>query len=286
MSSEGLQYPEGELKLSRVSGLSVAHGKVRVGAEAAGVFESGDGGATWSLVSTLDDQPGRGSWNDPDKQPPGHLGMTAILPHAERARPLHDHRPGLRHLRDARRRRLLGAVQRRPSGRVAAGGRAGRLLRPQARAIAGRRDALLPAEPLRHAPKRRRRPHLDRSHRRSADRLRLRRRGAPARPRQLLRDPARSGPRPHDAGRARRPSGGRATPARRGSGSRAACRSRMPTSASCARGSRSIRSTTPASTSGPALGRCSRAPTRASRWTEIASYLPGISSVEVAVVEA
>ncbi len=83
LSSEGLGYPEGELKLSRVSGLSVAHGKVRVGAEAAGVFESGDGGATWSLLSTLDDQPGRGDWNDPGKQPPGHLGMTAILPHPD-----------------------------------------------------------------------------------------------------------------------------------------------------------------------------------------------------------
>ena len=83
LSSEGLQYPEGELKLSRVSGLGVGHGKVRVGAEAAGVFESGDGGATWSLVSTLADQPGRGSWNDPSNQPPGHLGMTAILPHPD-----------------------------------------------------------------------------------------------------------------------------------------------------------------------------------------------------------
>ena len=47
------------------------------------MFESGDGGATWSLVSTLDDQPGRGSWNDPSNQPPGHLGMTAILPHPD-----------------------------------------------------------------------------------------------------------------------------------------------------------------------------------------------------------
>jgi hypothetical protein len=83
MSSEGLQYPEGELKLSKVSGVAVAHGKVRVGAEAAGVFESDDGGATWSLKSTLDDQPGRGEWNNPDRQPPGHLGMTAILPNAE-----------------------------------------------------------------------------------------------------------------------------------------------------------------------------------------------------------
>ena len=58
LSSEGIGYPEGELKLSRVSGLAVAHGKVRVGAEAAGVFESGDGGATWSLLSTLDGSPG------------------------------------------------------------------------------------------------------------------------------------------------------------------------------------------------------------------------------------
>ena len=83
LSSEGLSYPEGELKLSKVTGLSVSHGRVRVGAEAAGVFESGDGGATWSLVSTLDGQPGRGSWNDPSKQPPGHLGMAAILPHPD-----------------------------------------------------------------------------------------------------------------------------------------------------------------------------------------------------------
>src|ERR1043166_6270575 len=27
--------------------------------------------------------PGRGPWNDPDKQPPGHLGLSAILPHPD-----------------------------------------------------------------------------------------------------------------------------------------------------------------------------------------------------------
>ena len=201
MSSDGLQYPEGDLKLSRVSGLAVAHGKVRVGAEAAGVFESEDGGATWSLKSTLDDQPGRDSWNDPSRQPPGHLGMTAILPHAERPRPLHDHRPGVRHLRDAGRRRHVGAVQHRPSRRVAARRRARGLLRPQARAFARRPGPLLPAEPLRNAPKRRRRPLVDRGDRRAPDGLRLRRSGASARPRQLLRDPARPGPRPRHARR-------------------------------------------------------------------------------------
>jgi photosystem II stability/assembly factor-like uncharacterized protein len=81
LSSEGLSYGDGDggLKLSKVTGLAAAHGRVLAGAEAVGVFESHDGGATWSLLSTLDGQPGRESWNDPSAQPPGHLGMPAIL---------------------------------------------------------------------------------------------------------------------------------------------------------------------------------------------------------------
>jgi photosystem II stability/assembly factor-like uncharacterized protein len=79
LSSEGLAYPEGDLRLSKISGVAAAHGRVLAGAEAAGVFESRDGGATWSLLSTLDDQPGRGDWNNPERQPPGHLGMPAIM---------------------------------------------------------------------------------------------------------------------------------------------------------------------------------------------------------------
>ena len=85
LSSEGLAYADGGLKLSKVSGLTAAHGRVLAGAENAGVFESRDGGATWSLLSTLDGQPGRDDWNDPSKQPPGHLGVPAILPHPEDA---------------------------------------------------------------------------------------------------------------------------------------------------------------------------------------------------------
>ncbi len=83
LSSEGLAYADGGLKLSKISGLTVAHGRVLAGVEAAGVFESRDGGATWSLLSTLDGQPGRSAWNDPAKQPPGHLGLPAILPHPD-----------------------------------------------------------------------------------------------------------------------------------------------------------------------------------------------------------
>ena len=86
LSSEGLTFgDDGGLKLSKVSGLTAAHGRVLVGAEAAGIFESGDGGATWSLISTLDGQPGRDAWNDPANQPPGHLGVPAILPHPDDA---------------------------------------------------------------------------------------------------------------------------------------------------------------------------------------------------------
>jgi photosystem II stability/assembly factor-like uncharacterized protein len=84
-SSEGLGYGEGEdaLKLSKVSGLTVSNGRVFAGAENPGVFESRDGGETWSLLTTLEGQPGSEAWNDPANQPPGHLGVPAILPHPD-----------------------------------------------------------------------------------------------------------------------------------------------------------------------------------------------------------
>jgi photosystem II stability/assembly factor-like uncharacterized protein len=83
LSSEGLAYADDGPKLTKVSGLTVAHGRVLAGAETAGIFESRDGGASWSLLSTLDGQPGREEWNDPANQPPGHLGLPGLLPHPD-----------------------------------------------------------------------------------------------------------------------------------------------------------------------------------------------------------
>jgi photosystem II stability/assembly factor-like uncharacterized protein len=80
-SSEGLTHGESDgVKLSKVSNLAVADGRILAGGEAIGLFESTDGGQTWSLKSTLEGQPGSNSWNDPKSQPPGHLGLSAILP--------------------------------------------------------------------------------------------------------------------------------------------------------------------------------------------------------------
>src|SRR5581483_6872695 len=79
-SSEGLAYVDGGRKLSKVSTLAAAHGRVLAGVEAVGIFESRDGGETWSLLSALEGQPGRERWDDPASQPPGRLGVAAILP--------------------------------------------------------------------------------------------------------------------------------------------------------------------------------------------------------------
>jgi photosystem II stability/assembly factor-like uncharacterized protein len=85
LSGDGLSHGEGGPKLSKVSGLTAAHGRLLAGAEAVGIFESRDGGITWSLLSTLAGQPGSEGWNDPANQPPGHLGVPAILPDPGRA---------------------------------------------------------------------------------------------------------------------------------------------------------------------------------------------------------
>src|ERR1044071_21640 len=58
LSSEGLSYTDDSgMKLSKITALTVADGRVLAGVEPAGIFESRDGGASWSLRSTLEGQP-------------------------------------------------------------------------------------------------------------------------------------------------------------------------------------------------------------------------------------
>jgi photosystem II stability/assembly factor-like uncharacterized protein len=79
LSSEGLGYDEESgRKVSKVAALAADHGRLLVGAEAPGIFESRDGGETFSLLTTLAGQPGSEGWDDPANQPPGHLGISAL----------------------------------------------------------------------------------------------------------------------------------------------------------------------------------------------------------------
>ena len=119
-------------------------------------------------LTTFEGQEGREAWNDPAQQPPGHLGLSAIIPHPEERRPLLDHRPGLQPVRDDRRRQDVDAPQQGPPQRLARRLRGDRLLRPQGGARR-RLRADVPAEPRRHAPLRRRRPDVDGDHRGPAD---------------------------------------------------------------------------------------------------------------------
>ena len=79
LSSEGISYGDGARKLSKISALAVAPGRVLAGVEAPGIFESRDGGETWGLLSTLAGEPGSEGWDDPSNQPPGHLGLSALM---------------------------------------------------------------------------------------------------------------------------------------------------------------------------------------------------------------
>jgi photosystem II stability/assembly factor-like uncharacterized protein len=79
-SSEGLVYEaDGEKKMSKVSNLAAKDGRVLAGVEMPGIFESADGGVTWSLLSTLAGEPGSTMWDDPANQPPGHLGVSGLM---------------------------------------------------------------------------------------------------------------------------------------------------------------------------------------------------------------
>ena len=139
LSSEGLGYGEdSELKLSKVSGLTAAHGRLLAGGEGCGVFESRDGGQ--DLVAAQHARrPARPRRLEHPRQPAARAPRPAGPAAAPgRARPLLGRRPGLRHLRDDRQRRLVDAAQPRPARRLAAREPRGRLLRAQARDVADR----------------------------------------------------------------------------------------------------------------------------------------------------
>ena len=111
LSSEGLAYGEDGLKLSKISGLTAAHGRVLAGAEAGGDLREPRPGRHLVAAEHARRPAGPPDWNDPDKQPPGHLGMPGAAHPPRRARALLGGRAGHRHLRDDRRRRLVDAAQ-------------------------------------------------------------------------------------------------------------------------------------------------------------------------------
>jgi photosystem II stability/assembly factor-like uncharacterized protein len=83
-SSEGLTYGDDDgRKISKVSTLARAGDRLLVGVEAPGIFESRDDGVTWSLLSTLSGQHGSEEWDDPANQPPGHLGISGFVTEAD-----------------------------------------------------------------------------------------------------------------------------------------------------------------------------------------------------------
>ena len=85
-SGEGLAYPEGEQPLTKVTGLTAAHGRLLAGVAVPGIFESTDGGVTWSQLSTLEDQPAHDQWLNSEILPPGRLGLPAIVAHPSDAK--------------------------------------------------------------------------------------------------------------------------------------------------------------------------------------------------------
>jgi hypothetical protein len=173
---------------------------VLVGAEAAGIWESTDGGEKWSKVTTLEGQPGREEWDDPANQPPGHLGISALMTDPDDAERFWAIVQGVGFFETADdgktwtpRNRGLRADWPRPHEEI--GFCVHRLVRS-------------PADPTgstsrttSHAPERRPRPLVDGDHRGPAVGVRLAA-AAPARRRQLLRDPARPPPLADDARRA------------------------------------------------------------------------------------
>jgi hypothetical protein len=78
-SGQGLGYGEGETPVSSVWSLAQKEGRLYAGVEPAGLFQSEDGGQTWTHVKGLRDHPSRPQWQ------PGGAGLIlhSIVPSPE-----------------------------------------------------------------------------------------------------------------------------------------------------------------------------------------------------------
>ena len=284
-SSAGLTYGDEAEPIKTVWSLSATpDGALLAGVEPAGLFRSEDGGSTVA--------PHRGPDQPPDAP---DLGTGR-----RRADPAHDHPPPDRHrpdvgrdlrgrrLRDARRRHVVGAAQRRrPRGVQSREPVPGdRPVRPQVRDRRGRARDAVPAEPLRRLPLRRRVRDVAGDHRRPARRTSASRwsstRATPTRAgSSRSASPRRAATCPTATPRSGEPTTG----ARRGSVRTPGCRRATRTCRSCARRWPATRSTRSGSRSGPKPGSCGTAPTRASSWRMITDTLPEIWAVEAVVLE-
>ena len=219
---------------------------------------------------------------EPAAGPPRRPGDP---PAPRRRVPVLGDRAGRRHLRDDRRRRVVDAPQPRAARRLAAREPRGRLLRPQARDVAGRQRPPLPAEPRRHAPQRRRRRVVDGDHRRPADRVRLR-----GRPRTRTIATRSTSSRSTPATGAACPTAARRCGARATPGSSwqrlADGLPQHDAHVGVLREGMAIDSyDEPGVYFGTSTGQLFASADEGESWSEIASYLPGITSVEVAVVD-
>jgi len=78
-SSEGLSYGEGEAPINAVWSLARRNGRLYAGVEPAGLFVSGDAGASWQPISGLREHPSREHW-----QPGGGgLILHSLVPHPD-----------------------------------------------------------------------------------------------------------------------------------------------------------------------------------------------------------
>lgn len=76
-SSEGLAYPAGEEPVKSVWSLAPRDGRLYAGVEPAGLFQSDDGGESWTAVSGLREHPSRPHWQAGG----GGLILHSLVPH-------------------------------------------------------------------------------------------------------------------------------------------------------------------------------------------------------------